>query len=176
MKKFNFHYDLNTDVHDDEELKGQAALMLDLASTKEELKRALLRTEVLEIGQLASKASIFDKNDIMDIDLQNTSDNYSVDISTESKTIMFDDIMKEIEQLRMCVAERGNGHMVLGSLLQNDFACIDNRLMKHTVKEIHRHTSRPTYWSGTQQTHNYTHRLTGRLSGRQTNRKRNTYL
>jgi len=141
LKKFNFHYDLNTDVHDDEELKGQAALMLDLASTKEELKRALLRTEVLEIGQLASKASIFDKNDIMDIDLQNTSDNYSLDISTESKTIMFDDMMKEIEQLRMCVAERGNGNMVLGSLLQNDFACIDNRLMKHTVKEIHRHTS-----------------------------------
>lgn len=141
LKKFNFHYDLNNTIHDDEELKGQAALMLDLASTKEELKRAMMRMEVLEIGQLASKASIFDNNGIMEIDLQSNSDNNARYKDDESETIIFSDMMKEIEQLRMCVAERGNGNMILGSLLQNDFACIDNKLVKRTVKEIHKHTS-----------------------------------
>ena len=129
LKKFNFHYDRGTSSNeDDEQLTGSAALMADLAATKEELKRISMRAEVLEIGQLAVKSGT------VDIDLQN-SDHFLQ--KNGETTIMFSDMLNEIEQLRVCVAERGNRGMVLGSFLQTDFACIENKSMKKTLKGMH---------------------------------------
>jgi len=129
LKKFNFHYDRSTSSNEDEEqLTGPAALMVDLAATKEELKRMSMRAEVLEIGQLAVKS------DTVDLDLHGSGDSSAENRQT---TIMFSDMLSEIEQLRVCVAERGNRGMVLGSLLQTDFACIENKLIKKTLKGMH---------------------------------------
>ena len=127
LKKFNFHYDRGTGSNDNEELlAGPAAMMADLAATKEELKRMTLRAEVLEIGQLAIKA------DTVDIDLQNDDDNDDVNTyfaENNEKTVMFSDMLNEIELLRVSVAERGSHGMVLGSFLQTDYACIEHKTM-----------------------------------------------
>jgi len=125
LKKFNFHYDRGPGSNDNEELlAGPAAMMADLAATKEELKRMTLRAEVLEIGQLAIKA------DTVDIDLQNDNDDVNTYFAENNeKTVMFSDMLNEIELLRVCVAERGNHGMVLGSFLQTDYACIEHKTM-----------------------------------------------
>lgn len=125
LKKFNFHYDRSTSSNDDEGLlAGPAALMADLAATKDELKRMTLRAEVLEIGQLSAKT------DTVDIDLQDNNDE-DVDgyFGKSDDIIAFNDILKEMELLRVCVAERGNHGMVLGSFLQSDYACVENKAM-----------------------------------------------